>query len=253
MDRIVLPPGRWAVGVSGGADSVALLLLTADRRPHVVHLDHQTRGVDSAADAAFVAGLARRLGLEVTVATLSEVEHDPPANPSARYRAARLALFGRAVADHGLAGVALAHHAADQAETIALRLLRGGGPRSLVGMAARSTIGGLTVLRPLLRVAPADLRAFLRERGQPWREDASNGSDRYLRNRVRPWLAGDPATADALRHLAAAARAAGEWLDGAAPVLGETFATAALADLPGRSPGTRPVGGWPAGACRRTR
>ena len=159
------------------------------------------------------------------------------------YRAGRLALFRRVVAERGLTGVALAHHAADQAETVALRLLRGGGPRSLVGMAERSTLGGLTVLRPLLHVQPAELRAFLLDRGQPWREDASNVSVRYLRNRVRPWLAGAPATADALRTVAAAARAAREWLDRRAPGLEPTFAAATLADLPGPA-GRHAAGRW---------
>jgi tRNA(Ile)-lysidine synthase len=249
-----VPPGRWAVGVSGGADSVALLLLLHGRPDlslHVVHLDHETRAGASAADAAFVVELAGRLGLPVTVARLSEVERDPPRNPSARYRAARLGLFRRVVAEHGLAGVVLAHHADDQAETVMLRLLRGGGPRALVGMAARSmfdpglrgtsdagvevmqsSLNGLVVLRPLLGVASRDLRQFLVERGQPWREDGSNASDRYLRNRVRPWLAGDPPLAEALRRLANAARGTRDWLDVRAPALAESFAGSVLAAVP---------------------
>jgi tRNA(Ile)-lysidine synthase len=233
-----LPPGRWAVGVSGGADSVALLLLLLDRpdvQPHVVHLDHETRGEESRADAAFVAALAGRLGAPCTVARRSDVERDlgpPPPNPSARYRRARLALFRRVVDAHGLAGVVLAHHADDQAETVMLRLLRGGGPRSLVGMAERSTIGGLTVLRPLLGAGSANLRQLLRDRGQPWREDASNASDRYLRNRVRPALARDPQLADALRHMGDAARHLVGWLDARGPALAESFAVTDLADAP---------------------
>src|SRR5688572_17488726 len=105
-------PGAWAVGVSGGADSVALLALLHDRlvrrgdlRLHVVHLNHQTRGESSDADARLVRDLAERRGLPCTVALRSDVEPGitkPPSNPSARYRAARLALFRRVVADHGL-------------------------------------------------------------------------------------------------------------------------------------------------------
>lgn len=233
MTGVTLPTGRWAVGVSGGADSVALLLGLAHAGPHVVHLDHQTRGEDSTADAAFVAELAVRLRLPVTVARRSDVEaDDPPPNLSARYRQARLTLFRRVVDAHGLAGVVLAHHADDQAETVLLRLLRGGGPRALVGMAERSTLGGLVVLRPLLRVPAGALRATLRDGGQPWREDASNASDRYLRNRIRPWLATAPVLADSLRSLAGAARRARDWLDARAPALADPFAASALAALP---------------------
>jgi tRNA(Ile)-lysidine synthase len=255
MIDVAMPPGRWAVGVSGGADSVALLLLLHGRPGlslHVVHLDHETRDNASAADAAFVVDLAERLGLPVTVARRSEVERDPPSNPSARYRAARLALFRRVVAEHGLDGVVLAHHADDQAETVMLRILRGGGARAMVGMTARATLtpfgdcpegrhqarpsgpslNGLVVVRPLLGVRSHDLRVFLHDQGQPWREDASNASDQYLRNRVRPWLAGRPDLADALRSLAARARDVQWWLDGRAPIFAYTFAVRELAGLP---------------------
>ena len=235
MIDVALPPGRWAVGVSGGADSVALLLLAhnnPDLQPHVVHLDHQTRGDHSTADARFVADLARRLGLPATVARRSDVEPpDVPTNPSARYRSARLALFRRVVTDHALDGVLLAHHAADQGETVLLRLLRGGGPRSLQGMAERTALGPLTVVRPLLRTDPADLRTYLRSLGQPWREDASNASDQYLRNRVRP-AATAPSLGDALRDVAAAARRWVAWLDDHAPPLPAAFDTAALTAAP---------------------
>ena len=296
MIDVALPTGRWAVAVSGGADSVALLLLLHGRPDlalHVVHLDHQTRGDDSTADAAFVADLAARLGLPVTVARRSDVEHgDVLRNPSARYRQARLALFRRVVAEHGLAGVILAHHAGDQAETVMLRILRGGGSRTLVGMAEEAFIslsgrpeaapalnlarrsptvrsgrcrrppdgsaaacvfapgggrdssaaGGVPlrgdryaevlILRPLLSVPPTALRQLLRDRGQPWREDASNASDRYLRNRVRPWLAANPRRSASLCDLARAARRTRDWLDRRAPTLAASFPVTALQALP---------------------
>src|SRR5581483_12515163 len=94
-----VPPGAWAVGVSGGADSVALLLLLAGRGDlalHVVHLNHETRGPESDGDERFVRDLAGRLNLPCVAARRSEVEpalDDLAANPSARYRAARMALF----------------------------------------------------------------------------------------------------------------------------------------------------------------
>src|ERR1700722_9419907 len=95
-----IPPGNWAIGVSGGADSVALLLLL-QRRPdlslHVVHLDHETRNGESADDAEFVAQLADTLALPCTIALRSQIELPPIANLSARFRLARIALFKRVV------------------------------------------------------------------------------------------------------------------------------------------------------------
>ena len=94
MTTLALPAGKYAVACSGGADSVALLLLaheTPGVHVHAVHLNHQTRGAESDADAAFVADLARHLGVPYTVATLDEMlptlGPTPPANPSAKYRA----------------------------------------------------------------------------------------------------------------------------------------------------------------------
>src|SRR5437763_184149 len=137
-----IPPGPWAVGVSGGADSVSLLLLLRNRPDlhlHVVHLNHETRGQQSDTDTVFVEQLALSLDLPVTLRRLSEVPlNDPPATPSARYRAARLAFFAQVVADHHLEGVILAHHADDQAETILQRLLRNSGPAGLTGIRPES-------------------------------------------------------------------------------------------------------------------
>lgn len=237
-----VPPGGWAVGVSGGADSVALLLLLKDRRPdlslHVVHLDHETRGEASTGDARFVADLAARLGLPCTVAKLSDVQPRlwrVPANASSRYRAVRLELFRSVVAAHGLLGVLLAHHADDQAETVLLRLLRGSAPAGLVGMAADYRMGELRILRPLLAegVGGATLREYLRSANQPWREDASNASDKYLRNRIRPILRNDVELRDALIRLGEAARAWRDWTIAGAPDLPARFPVHTLAALPG--------------------
>lgn len=238
-----VPAGAWAVGVSGGADSVALLSLLrrragpgGDLSLHVAHLDHQTRGAASDADAAFVAGVAARLGFACTVARRDEVEarmpRPLPGNASARYRAARLALFREVAAAHRLDGVLLAHHADDQAETVLHRLLRGSGYAGLAGMEARAAVGGLVILRPLLGVGRAELRRHLREAGEAWREDESNASHDYLRNRLRRVLAAHPALTPRLLRLSQACRAARDWARGAAPVLGATFPAAELRELP---------------------
>ncbi|HZL37911.1 MAG TPA: tRNA lysidine(34) synthetase TilS [Tepidisphaeraceae bacterium] len=233
-----VPAGARAVGVSGGADSVALLAflrLRKDLRLHVVHLDHQTRGADSTADAAFVRELAAAWGLACTIALRSDVEQQmpsPPANPSARYRAARQALFRRVVAENNLAGVLLAHHADDQAQTILHRLLRNSGPMNLGGMQAATRINGLQVMRPLLGITPSALRQFLLENQQPWREDASNASDKYFRNRLRRLLEHEPALTADLLALGDACQGFSQWARDAAPVLGEAFPASQLTSLP---------------------
>ncbi len=231
-----VPPGRWGVGVSGGADSVALLLLLCSRPQlhlHVIHLDHETRGKESAADAVFVANLARLLNRPATIQRRSVVEFGPTlTNLSSRYRQARMALFRKVVAAENLDGVILAHHAGDQAETVLQRLLRGSGATGLAGIKPKSVVDGLTILRPLLEVQPAHLREFLHARNQIWREDASNASDDYLRNRLRRWLAGRHALQTNLVQLASESAKLRDWLDQTTPVLAETFPVDQLAELP---------------------
>jgi tRNA(Ile)-lysidine synthase len=234
-----VPAGAWAVGVSGGADSVALLELLLARRDvrcHAVHLDHETRAGESAADARFVAGLCETLGVALTLASRTQVEGRAGGglsrNTSARFRELRHRLFRDVCAAHGLCGVLLAHHADDKAETILQRLLRGSGPAGLTGMRFETRVGGLTILRPLLEIPAAALRPFLTSRGRAWREDASNASPAYQRNRVRAVLADHPRLAGTLHDLARASDALVAWARDAAPELGETFAVSELAELP---------------------
>jgi hypothetical protein len=106
----------------------------------------------------------------------------------ARFRAVRLALFRRVVAERDLSGVLTAHHANDQAETVLQRLLRGCGPGGLTGIARQSVIEGLTIIRPLLDVRRSVLREFLSGNGLSWREDPGNRSSHQQRNRVRQML-----------------------------------------------------------------
>src|SRR5690348_3799753 len=114
-----VPPGPWAVSVSGGADCVALLALVqrrVDVQPHVVHLDHETREGASGADARFVAELCGAWGITCTVARRTGIEVEIaglPGNLSARFRAVRLELYRRVCEAERLQGVVLAHHADD--------------------------------------------------------------------------------------------------------------------------------------------
>jgi tRNA(Ile)-lysidine synthase len=133
---------------------------------------------------------------------------------------------------NGLAGVILAHHADDQAETVLQRLIRGSSYTGLAGMSPQTRIRGLTILRPLLHIRRASLRAFLESVAQPWREDASNESDAYLRNRLRRIIDGSPILFDALIEVSQACGALRDWADAASPVLGERLAVTEVPRLP---------------------
>jgi len=176
------------VGVSGGADSVALLdavvALAAARRLRVVaaHLDHGLRE-GSADDARFVADLCARLGVPLRsgCADVRARARRDGHGLEAAARAERRAFLGRVRREEGAALVLLAHTRDDQAETVLLRLLRGAGSRGLGAM--RSRAGRL--LRPLLGVSRGEVLAHVEARGLRFREDASNRDPAFARNRVR--------------------------------------------------------------------
>lgn len=233
-----VPPGRWAVGVSGGADSVALLRLLHARGNlalHVVHLDHQLRGVDSEADARFVAGLSTELKLPFTITTRAEIEPtlvNPPANLESRGRAMRLSLFARVAREHKLDGVILAHHSDDVAETLLMRLARGSLWWTLRGIEPATQIAQLLLLRPLLNVRRDVLRNYLNEISQNWREDASNASPQFARNRARKLLSDNPKLFEPSLQLARDCDQLCDWIDSVAPALPDVFAVNELADRP---------------------
>jgi tRNA(Ile)-lysidine synthase len=179
---------RWLVGVSGGADSVALLHLLVDvdfRKLVVCHLDHRLRGRASTGDARFVARLAEGLGLECEIGRV-DVRQRMRENSESLETAARNArheFFAECARKHRCRRVLLAHHADDQAETVLWNLLR--GSHGLKGMREEQTIGRLQIIRPLLGLRHAELVGWLETRGLPWREDASNAEAVAVRNRLR--------------------------------------------------------------------
>ena len=180
------PADRVLVAVSGGADSVTLLRLLHGLGLDlaVAHIDHGLRGPESDADAAFVRALAEELGLPVFVERVEVA----PGNVQAAARAARYAAFGRAARAAGASVLATAHHADDLAETVLMQLARGAGPGGLGGVPVSRPLAPdspVRVVRPLLAVAKADLAACAEAEGWAWREDASNTTGRYRRNRVR--------------------------------------------------------------------
>jgi tRNA(Ile)-lysidine synthase len=232
------PAPDLAVAVSGGADSLCLAWLAlgwagargGTARGFVV--DHGLRPA-SAAEAALTAARLAALGVPPTVLTLTGLARGPAL--AERARAARHAVLEQACATAGLLHLLLGHHAADQAETVAMRLLRGGTPAGLAGMAALSETARIRRLRPLLGIPPVRLRATLAAAGLAWVEDPSNADPGAERNRIR-MLRGDrdgigPATRAAVEaaRLRAASREAVEaadaaWLATAADLHPEGFA-----------------------------
>lgn len=253
---LAVPAGRWGIGLSGGADSVALFRMI-ECRPDIqlvaIHLDHQLRGQESAGDAEFVRELSCQHGVKLILGTREQLQGEMDKtgdrfthlsslrNKSALYRAMRLKLFANTLRQEQLQGILLAHHADDQAETVLMRLLRGSSPRGLGAMAMQARVRGVNVCRPLLKVRREDLRQWLVSIGQDWREDSSNAKPIYARNRIRQWLASREDLTDSLSELADAMRHLRLELLRQAPRLPNTFELSRLWDLP------RPVA---AEACR---
>ncbi len=185
---------RLAVAVSGGADSLALTLLAqrwaASRGGSVIGftVDHGLRP-EARSEAEVTGTRLAGLGIAHGILRLQGLTRGPAL--AARARAARYAALEHACASAGILHLLLGHHAADQAETRMMRLLRGSGPDGLAGMAALVETPMLRLLRPLLEAPPAALRATLRTAGLGWVEDSSNRDSRTLRTRLRLALA-DP-------------------------------------------------------------
>ena len=189
--------GLWSapvvVGVSGGADSVGLLLglheLASGMNAQLVvaHAKHDLR-LSAADDEAFVAALAARLGLQMASRELA-VRHDVlhlGEGIEGRARRLRQTFFVDLAREIGARHVAVAHTADDQAETILHRSLRGTGLVGLAGMSmARQLCDGVAMVRPLLHTSGQMVRAALMAIGQRWCEDESNADTRYARNFLR--------------------------------------------------------------------
>lgn len=184
---------RWLVGVSGGADSVALLHLLVEagfENLVVCHLDHGLRGDESTGDADFVKDLAAGHGIpcETGRADVASRMREGGESLETAARNERHSFFSRCAGQHDCIRILLAHHADDQAETVLWNLLR--GSHGLKGMRGRSTLvtedgTSLEIVRPLLSVRHVELVGWLESRDLPWREDASNAEPIAIRNRLR--------------------------------------------------------------------
>ena len=201
-----LPLKSVLLAVSGGADSLALMVLChtwkmARSVPVSLHSASVNHGLrrEAPAECAFVAALAQRIGMSHE--TLAWTPAADLSNLQSQARRARYQLLSDHARSLDCRHIALAHHLDDQAETFVIRLLRGSGVPGLGAMRQEQVLDDMVLLRPFLTVPKARLRASLTEIGQDWIEDPSNQQDTYLRVRVRqlmPLLASEGGDAERL-------------------------------------------------------
>jgi tRNA(Ile)-lysidine synthase len=212
LNREHIRPGdRVCAAVSGGADSVAMLLLLHSENARsknalgvglsAVHVHHGLRGEGADADLAFVEELCVRLEVPLHVHHASVPERlaagANPARAETVEEAARILryeVFERLIREGHADSVLTAHTLDDQAETVLMKLLRGAWTEGLSGIfpvvkvdGARTAKSG-RILRPLLGVRRAEVEMYLRDRGQVWRTDLTNADEAFTRNRVRRHL-----------------------------------------------------------------
>ncbi len=190
LHKVLAQHERVALAVSGGADSVALMLAAADwAKAHkrlndiyVVSVDHNLRD-NSQNEANTVYGDAISMGLNASVLTW---QHDGIAsNLQEQARKARYELMAQFCRAHNIKAVLTAHHKDDQVETLLMRLAHGSGLDGLVGMRDDVQVFGVRVLRPLLDIKRDALRQFVRSQKANWVDDPSNSNQAFERVRVR--------------------------------------------------------------------
>jgi tRNA(Ile)-lysidine synthase len=234
IDTSLLRPGlRLAVGVSGGADSVALLRVLHERSRelglvlHAAHLHHGLRGAEADADLVFARELAAGLGVpfhEERVDTEAEARPDPTEGKAGETieeaaRRLRYGWFRKLLASGEVDAVATAHTRDDQAETVLAKFLRGAWTEGLSGIHPAVDFPEGRVVRPLLPATRAEVEVYLGGLGQSWREDSSNRHLTFTRNRIRhellPLLEGwNPRLREHLAQMADLARDEDAWWQG---------------------------------------
>jgi tRNA(Ile)-lysidine synthase len=225
IDTTLLKPGlRLAVGLSGGADSVALVRVLAERSGelglvlHAAHLHHGLRGEEADADLAFSRDLAARLGLpfhEARVDAGVEAEEKKETIEEAARRL-RYGWFRQLMASGEVEAVATAHTQDDQAETVLAKFLRGAWTEGFSGIHPVVEFPEGRILRPLLATTRVQIEAYLGALSQGWREDSSNRHVTFTRNRIRhellPQLEGwNPRLREHLAQMAELARDEESW------------------------------------------
>lgn len=192
LDRLVPKDQVIGVAVSGGPDSLALLLIAAAARPGSIEaatVDHALRD-GSAKEADDVAAVCARLGVPHAILK-AEWETKPEQAIQERARIERYRLLAKWAGERGLSALVTAHHADDQAETLMMRLARGAGIKGLAAMRVKGPVPGatLSLLRPLLRWRHRDLVEICKTAGLTAADDPSNDDTQFERVRVRKALA----------------------------------------------------------------
>jgi tRNA(Ile)-lysidine synthase len=225
LNTTQLKPGlRLAVGLSGGADSVALTRALAEHASslglvlHVAHLHHGLRGEEADGDLEFARTLAAELGLpfhEARVDVGAEAKENGETIEEAARRL-RYSWFRELLANTPLDAIATAHTMDDQAETVLAKFLRGAWTEGLSGIHPAVEFPEGRILRPLLSTTRTEIEAYLKSLGQGWREDSSNRHLTFTRNRIRhellPLLEGwNPRLREHLAQMAELARDEEAW------------------------------------------
>jgi tRNA(Ile)-lysidine synthase len=225
IDTTLLKPGlRLAVGLSGGADSVALTRALAERSKelglvlHAAHLHHGLRGEEADGDLAFARALAAELGLpfheaRVDAGTTAKENGETIEEAARRLR---YGWFRQLMASGEVDAVATAHTRDDQAETVLAKFLRGAWTGGLSGIYPVIEFAEGRILRPMLGVTRAEVEAYLNALGQKWKEDSTNRHLTFTRNRIRhellPLLEGwNPRLREHLAQMATLARDEEAW------------------------------------------
>ncbi|MBR1825768.1 MAG: tRNA lysidine(34) synthetase TilS [Alphaproteobacteria bacterium] len=182
---------KIAIAVSGGADSLALVLMAKEElsvfgfKIVALTVNHHLRP-HATAEAEYVATLMRTQKIEHH--TLEWLDDKPQTGIEEAARKARYALLTEWCRNNGIKILLTAHHQNDQAETFLMRLARGSGLEGLCSMREIIENNGIIVARPLLNASPTTLRQYLQSRHIEWIEDESNADTNYLRNRIRTFL-----------------------------------------------------------------
>ena len=173
------------VGLSGGADSTALLIamLRLGYHPHAVHCNFHLRGTESDRDQEFVTALCKQLNVELTICSYDTrryaTEHGLSIEMAAREL--RYADFNSIMQECGASAVCIAHHRDDSIETILINLIRGTGIKGLTGIKPRNG----NIIRPMLCVSRSEIEAYLQETGQTYVTDSTNLETVFTRNKIR--------------------------------------------------------------------
>ena len=185
---------KLLVAVSGGMDSMCLAeKVRLSGGPFAIaHCNFSLRGAESDADEALVRSWAERYGVPLHVRRFDTAAHASENGISIEMAARRLRYrwFGQLCREHGYGGVAVAHHAQDNAETLILNLLRGTGLKGILGMKKEGFLpdpdyADIPLLRPLLDMDREEIAAFVLEHGVPFREDTTNAENEFKRNKIR--------------------------------------------------------------------